>query len=356
MHKNWIKRIGIFAVIVIIIFAVINSSVKISFVSDNFPLSEKWSSRLGENIQQITVLDNKILLVRTQAVLYSVDIESGKVLWKYWTDWPLIIEESAMETNGKAFLTDGSELVALNLSNGQQVWRQRYLSSANAEVVDVSSDFVAVSDRSELLLYKTVDGTLQWKKWACRGIFQAYFYDARIVVPCDGFTAFDIHTGEIVWETQTDHRIWASAFADGVIFSAPSLEYISAFDLKTRKNLWITPWPNDRAREIRVDGELLFVNDYHQFCILERKSGRIHWCIKGKIYSQNPTRIGDVVYIYDAWQSQVTAIDIKSGSPLGKLTRPALKWPAIDAHRDQMVYSNGLLIFGSVKQLFAFGR
>ncbi len=280
-------------------YVVLKSTWSISFTSENFPLSEKWSTRLRSNIGQISIIDNQIVLVRSCSEIYALEIKSGKHLWHRYTDcWPAN-NEPALAKNGIVFFTDSKWVWALNQSDGEVLWQQR-LHSGSSEVEDVSMDMVAVFNSQQISVYKATDGGLLLQKPVCRGSNLAYIYDGKLYFPCSGMIAVSIDTGEIVWETKENSAITAAAYSDGVLYSNSSIDVITAFELEKQKQIWSVPLPSGRVREIKVADEFLLVSDGNYLCVLQRQDGRKLWCADSVIDQQNPAKLGDAVYILNS--------------------------------------------------------
>ena len=106
MNKKWKTRVGWVFLVTLVVYVVLKSTLSTSFTSENFPLSEKWSTRLSSNIQQISIIDNQIVLVKTAAEIYALEIKSGKLLWHRATGYRLGNDEPALAKNGVVFFTD----------------------------------------------------------------------------------------------------------------------------------------------------------------------------------------------------------------------------------------------------------
>ena len=353
MNEKWKTRIGWVGLVILVTYFVIKSTVSISFVSENFPLSEKWSTRLNSNIQQITIVDNQIALVKTGAGIHALEIKSGNLLWRKYSDhWPPN-NEPALAKNGIVFFTDSKWVWALHQSDGEVLWQQK-LHVGSAKVVDASTDMVAVFDSQQISVFKATDGTLLLREPVCRNSYLAHIYDAKLYFPCSGMTAVSIDSGETVWETKENSASTAAAYSDGVLYSNLSVDVITAFELEKQKQIWSVPLPSGRVREIKVADEFLLVSNGNYLCVLQRQDGRKLWCINSVIAQQNPAKLGDAVYILNSTQNMIAAFDIHSGTELGQLRMS--KFKPVTTFGQLMVSSDELLIFAIGKEVFAFGN
>ena len=352
MKKNWITYTGVFT-LAIVICLFIKSIIGTTFEFQNFPLREKWFTRLDGNIQQISIVDKKIVLARTRSKLYALDTSSGKVIWNHTIGWQFV-GEPAWANEGIIYLTDGKEILALNQSNGKILWNQRGDYPESTEIADISDGIVAVSDGPDISLYRAKDGNLIWSKLVCRNFVQAHFYGTIIYIPCFGLSAININSEETVWNLESDYRTWVAAYANEVIYSSPDLKNITAFDLKNHRQLWSRFLPNDRNQRFTVIEEFLVMTDNNQICILHRSEGEILWCSHKLTKPQNPVKIDTYIYIFTGTQNEIIVFDISSGTQIGKLKISNLNLFTI--FRQLMVSSDELLIFGSRNEIFAFGK
>ena len=124
MNKKWKARVGQIFLVILGVYIVLKSPLSISFTSEKFPLSEKWSTRLNSNIQQITIVDDQIVLVKTGAGIHALEIKSGNLLWRKYSDYWPPNNEPALAKNGIVFFTDSKWVWALNQCDGEVLWQQ----------------------------------------------------------------------------------------------------------------------------------------------------------------------------------------------------------------------------------------
>lgn len=338
--------------IMVAVYIILTSTLRTSFASEKFPLFQKWSTRLNSNIQQISMISNQIVLARTASGMNALDLKTGKLLWHHNTGW-LAGNEPALAENGTVFFTDDKWVWALNQSDGEILWQQR-LHAPSAKVVDVSTDMLAVFDSQQISVYRTKDGVLQWRKPVCRNSDQIYIHDSALYFPCFGITAVSIDSGETIWEEETERGVWITAYADGIMYSSPDNENITAYDLENRKQLWSTSLPTDGEQGFKIIDNLLLVTDGTHFCVLRRDDGKNLWCAGRILNPQNPARVGDKIYTFNGPQNRIAAFDISTGTQIGTLRMT--NFNIFTVFRQLMISSDELLIFASGQEIFAFGK
>lgn len=364
MNKPWIKRIIIVTLVIMIACAVtlfiVITSLDTSFTSHGFPLSEKWVTKLQGDIQQLTIVDDSIMIARTMTEIYALDMQSGNILWQQNITWHFSYHPP-LAINGKIFLSDGKGVLALNQSDGKLLWQQALRHPSDAEVVDVTQNLIAVNDPPYLVMYQAGNGTLLWDKSLCRDSAQAYFFDSNMVVPCYGLNAIDALSGDTVWEMRSEDgvdRILKSAFADGVIYYSQDLEDITAYDVKNRKQLWKTPLTEEKVsyQAYKVIKDHLFVTINDQVCALYRENGQMAWCTGDLIKPRNPTSFEGILYLLNGLQKGITAYDLQDGSQIGRLDIPTYLFISIENDKQLMISSDEFLIFASEKNIYAYGK
>ena len=103
MIKKRALILGSLALMVFILSFVIKFIVGTTFAYESFPLNKKWSARLGESVQELSLVDDQIALARTPGSLYALNVQSGKILWHAYLNWQTI-EKPAFARDGAIFL------------------------------------------------------------------------------------------------------------------------------------------------------------------------------------------------------------------------------------------------------------
>lgn len=364
MRIRWIKisRLLMLAIILtgIVVWSIIRFSLSTTFSSTEFPLSEKWTTKLRGDIQQITIVNDTIIFARTKNEIFALDAMSGSILWQRKTARHTPYQPP-LAKSGMLYLTDGIGVMALNQSDGKIVWRQPLRHPSVSEVIDVTPHLVAVNDPPYLAVYQAIDGVLLWEVEVCREEIQGYFFETFIVIPCYGHTILNAFSGEMIKEIKTEpvlDRIWRSAFADGVVYYSQDLENIVAYDVKKDKFLWETPLPEDfrSYQAYKVVRQYLFVTIDDQICVMDREEGWVIWCKGNLVKPRSPTYFKDTLYLLNGLREGITAYNLNDGRLIGRLDFPAYIFINEENDEQLMVASNDLLIFVHGNSVSAFGE
>ena len=356
MNANKIFRLGKFITIFLIVYGIAGWLIGTWFDTENFPLSQKWSTRLWGDVRQLSLIDNQIVLARTELEIYAINVQFGQILWHRDTTSGAMIAP-ALTGNGTIFFVDGDGVQALRQSDGKTIWTQQHLRYIDeAFVAAVSQGVVAVNGGGYLSVLDAANGSVLWSKYVCRNTISPYFYGPNIYVPCFGISVLDIHSGELVAETISADRIWTAGYVDNVMYSSADAEYITAYDLSKQTQIWRTHLSNDANGEFKIMGKLLFFTDTAQVCVMTRNKGDILWC-RTERRMQNPVKFNNIAYVFDGSKKIITALDIENGAPIGKLFLRNLNLGLVGWTNEQLMLStDDLLIFSSGREIFAFGK
>lgn len=319
--------------------------------SDNFPLERVWVSRLNGIVEAISIIDNEIVYVRTTKSLYALSISTGEKLWRFDLSWQAE-PESAVASKGIVYVADGEALWALNQSNGTEIWRQTVI-GPNPRITDLSENYVVVKANLTIYLFDSLRGELILEKPGCLGDNDAYVDDQRVFYGCEGVEIIDIPSGDFLSRGHYQGTIGNTDTLDGTIYYSPAEPVIEAFDTRTQTRIWRVPQQIDGFERFRVIGDILYFTDFSKICALQRMDGQQLWCTE-VFYPQNPTLFGDVLYVFNGNSTVVTALDPGDGDNIGSLTLKNLNY--FSTFRELMASSEDLLIFGSGREVFAFGK
>ena len=346
-QKLWRLLVVIF--LVFLICLVIPAFARTTYQSDKFPLEEKWSVHLPNSIEAISV-DGDIIFARTTDALYALHIDAGRILWSHKLSWQPA-PKPAIARNGVVYVADGKTLWVLNEKNGSIAWKYS-VSYYTASVADVSNKFVVLWDLNFYDVINSLDGSTILKiPYSCRAYEPAYIDGSNVNFICRAIITIDIPSGNKIMAEKAGGMGGNTGEGDGIIYYSPSQPLIVAFDTRSQSKIWQTPKSISGIEHFNVWRDYLFFTDLDEFCALQRKDGEILWCSPIQ-YPQNPTVIGDVVYIFNGNSTQIAAINIENGKITGKLTLGNFNF--FSTYRELMASSGGWLIFGSNREIFAF--
>jgi outer membrane protein assembly factor BamB len=353
MTKNLWKVVAFILIAVLIISCIVGANViRTSYAQDNFPLNEKWSVHLDRSVVALTIVDDKTFLVRTQDSLNALDVKTGRDIWHQSLSWQGV-PERAITGNEMVYVVDGKGVKAFNQADGVLIWQQPVYGGASALVMDVSKEVLVVGDGSFLNIYDATQGMLLRKEPACRGVEQAYISGNELYTPCDGVWGVNIVSGQDSWWEKGEGLIGYTGYSDGVMYYSPAQSFIVAFDLNHWKELWRVSMEIDGFERFVVSSDYLFFTDFSKLCVFKRTDGQELWC-NSVSYPQNPTAIGETVYVFNGNQKEITAFELLTGKQIGKLKMTNFNFFTI--YRQLMTSSNDILLFASGRDVFAFEK
>ncbi len=233
-------------------------------------------------------LDNQILQIEE---VWSRDAGAGA--GKFLTGFQLAVDGRNIYTANR----DG-EITALNLENGDVVWRK----DTDLRVISgpaVSDGFLVVGTRDgQVVTLTTEDGSEKWRADLSSEVLSpaGVGEDSAVVRTLDGrLVAFDLATGERRWTAQrsvptlTLRGTSSPIVANGAVYAGMDNGQVVAFELDSGELRWeqLIAAPTGRSeleRVVDIDAALLLVEEQlyavsagAQLASLSLTSGRVRW-------------------------------------------------------------------------------
>lgn len=143
--------------------------------------------------------------------------------------------------------------------------------------------------------------------------------DRAFVGTADNFVlALDAVTGDLQWEFETEHSVWAQpSYKDGVLFVASLDQTVYALDAESGAELWRRQLGGALAGRPVVDSGLVYVASFdNQVHALDVESGEEQWAAPAEDWVWGaPTLADGVVYFADI-SGNVFAVEADTGNPV----------------------------------------
>ncbi|MFC0180711.1 outer membrane protein assembly factor BamB [Thorsellia kenyensis] len=244
----------------------------------------------GEIIARPTVQKDKILVVSTNGILQSLDINSGAEIWRATLDTPVLTlrgQSSPITIEDKFVVVggDNGRINAFTFDLGQLVWQERVAEPVGATEIDQLGDI-----DSEPVFHN--------------GIVYAIAYNSM-------FVAFDFDSGAAIWRAEYG-SIRDFIVTDEVIYLTDQNDIIYALNTDDHQLIWKQESLNKRfVTGPALVGNNIVVADGEGFVFwLDKKTGT--FVSKEKLDSSgfiaNPITVGNKV-ILQARNGSVYAIE-----------------------------------------------
>lgn len=352
ISRRSIIIIGLCLVLIIIGLQFLDSNLILLYSKNNknFPLEEKWSLDLPENVQAISDSSDYLVIVRGTYTIFAIDVRNGTVIWKFRLNQQ-VYKQPAIIYNGKVFIADSTTVYAIDEETGTTLWRQPLTEKSGGWVVTASDDLVIVNQYStDIRAYKSNNGIFLWRVGASRGGTEAYIVDDTVLVLTYGEKFYDITTGELKREIGTDYKDFFVLIGDNYYYSLDNK--IIATNLSTQAILWTRIIPLERPRGIYGNKEFLFIITSNYIYCIKQESGGIIWR-KDASSPTNMSIIGNTLYYRELFRNRIGTVDIQTGEDLGSLV---YNLPRLMTQiNDEMVAADNMLIFSSHNKLYGFG-
>ncbi len=241
--------------------------------------------------------------------VYAIDINSGEQIWKYEASIDFMEtgmnHESFMVPpvyhNGMLYVVGYSgKLIAIDTSTGQLDWENRVWCSPGSEILWNVDKIIVVNRCDWHYSVVAFDDATGNKVWDYEASNQLSFYllsDVNFVYIKEGVNikGLDISTGAMAYELNTGFTEGRLQLASSKYFFMAKDDKLSAFDKKSKQEVWTYSIKRNLAfRPTLKDGHL-FVGDTEYLHVLDAESGALIWEKQLHKYSNNTGGIIELI-------------------------------------------------------------
>jgi outer membrane protein assembly factor BamB len=296
----------------------------------DFPLSQHVSIPIGENIEEIAVLDSWIAVGTTNQII-AIDIYTYKQLWSR--------KFSVINYSEPGFRVIGDDLVAASLDevivinkfaetreinldlNGNTI---TYLAGASPNYV-----YIIQGPKWTLDVFDTSKNELIWKTDVGRGSEVVYYDPVRdtLYAPTNGLIiAFDNSTGRLLW--QKDGDVWKSTFEDELLFTFEDVNNNDGFrflatNIESQDEVWEKSVVFEASNDInylKILGDQLIAGSGRGLIAYDKLNGSEVWHIleREERFNTPPVELGGILFVKAA-SNTVYAVSPEDGVIIGSL-------------------------------------
>jgi eukaryotic-like serine/threonine-protein kinase len=227
-----------------------------------------WSFDTVSFVQASPLIMDDRVYVATDHAIYALDLLTGKLQWQAPTGKEGAYMGPPAYEDGTIYTTGGKYLLALDSTNGKELWR-----------IEHSDMFTALAVANGLIYVGNFDG---------------YFY------------AFDQETGVEKWKVQSGGLFWAGPAVDGTTVYAGNDDLVYALKAQTGEQIWKFQMAGNSVSEPMISDGVVYVSDSsHEFprgprhlYALEAKSGELLWTFETvATFLPAPALSEDTIYI-----------------------------------------------------------
>ena len=345
--KRWLVLLLFLTIIVFLITACQEDT---TLQQDGFPLVEHWAFNVKNKVVEISASGSDVIFARTSQALYALTSDGGELLWEF----PLekqVITFPAIAFSERVYIADSKNLYALDIFTGELIWQQSLTEADGGRIVAVSNDVIVVNQPSyDLRVYNVTNGQFLWHTSTSRGITPAYIVDNTLIVPDYGVKTFDIWTGALLNQTDTNVN-GACSFTNGILFYSPQGTTIHALQVSDNRELWSTNIEADGFIYCFISTEYVFVSNASYLYRLDKDTGVILWQ-KSVSRATKPTVFDNVLFFKEEFEGVIRAVSLTDGQDIGYLRIFPSKFFITTS--DDLIASNKLLIFNSSKGIVGY--
>jgi outer membrane protein assembly factor BamB len=222
--------------------------------------------------------------------LYALDAATGEILWKFRTGYN---DDPVTVVDGRLY-TPSDSLWCLDALTGTRIWASAIGNATGSSVIVLDglvycANDISCPDSSVVSCLNADDGSTIWSIALYRYTFSCMAYwNGILVVPTasmgggnyGSLYGIDAETGEILWEnTDTDVGYWDSSptIVDGIVYINDCSEKTFAFDVFTGEKVWEQTTGGGTATIAYHEGRLYFACEGTPYYCLDASTGNTQW-------------------------------------------------------------------------------
>jgi len=306
-----------------------------------------------------------VSIIGTRNEIVAVDIFSGSLLWKKHValvDTP----SSIFVSDYKVYIANPYKVYALAISDGKIIWETWLNSSGEGLIVADSKGFTFVVQISwKVGVYDKTTGDLIWEVPIGRGKADVYVdsndQDSVYILDEKQLYAYDEQTGQLIWE-RTLGLYGPNAYRSGVVYFGlvENMESrtLVAYDVKGKTETWRVTIP-EKINNLITDNEHIYINTDSGIVAVDAKNGQRLWKANLKInFFQLPILLNKVVYIRDALDSSIYALNADDGINPGKVVFGSHSFIMMrdGSYLSATTANENILILAKRDNLYGFGN
>jgi outer membrane protein assembly factor BamB len=277
-----------------------------------------WSYQTSGQVWSSPAVENGIVYFGSyDGNLYALNATTGTLIWKYDTGGQ--VAESPTVVSGIVYTSSGDGSVyALRAATGTLVWKYttgNYVRSSPAVVNGVV--YFGSTDHYVYAL-NAITGTLLWKYDAGDQIFESSpaVFHGIVYIGVDAYAgtliALNASSGQLIWSYPIGVQINSSpAIANGIVYLAPSDDYLYAIDAVTGTLAWKVATPGGGGTPTVANG-VVYCGGGSGLSAFDAGTGAILWNTAiGVVGSQStPVVVNGVMYIGTNYPTTVRAYNL----------------------------------------------
>lgn len=262
--------------------------------------------------------------------LYALDSSTGEILWKF----PSIHNDDPVTVVDGRLYTPSDSLWCLDALTGSRIWASAVGNHSGSSVIVLNdkvycANITMYTDSTVVSCLNADDGSTIWSRnlHVVTASCMAY-WNGILVVP----TAFmsggvygslygvNAETGDVLWEnTDTDVGYWDSSptIVDGIVYINDCSEKTFAFDVFTGEKVWEQSTSGGTATIAYHDGRLYFASEGTPYYCLDASSGNPQWTSDYAQHGSSGVADGLVFFgetIASTDSARVIALDCETGA------------------------------------------
>jgi len=240
-----------------------------------------------------------IILLSVENTLYAIRASDGSTVWTYGTGF-LPAEYMLLDTNdSRAYLNSQfGDIYALDIQTGRVVWRYAIHNQHFSLMQAVGGIVYATSQDGTLYAIQAATGRLLWHFTGSTGknlagaLLTVLGNDIYLSTSDGTMNALRISDGKLLWQYKQNGTIWENPIASGtIVYLSSQRGVIDAIQVDTGKLLWHYKSADSESTLVSIDNEYIYVISRDGVVnVLKTNDGSFLWQYKESSTSQgSPT-------------------------------------------------------------------
>jgi len=200
--------------------------------------------KLGKKFESEPVISGStIYAVDVSGILYSMNMNTGKLYWRVKTGGPLLFGSKPIVHKGKIYIASGYGEVQCYDVKGKLLWSQDLDEGIYSSPLVFNNKLIIITDAEVVYALDLEDGDEDWNEDIDGRVVRTEptVYGDKLYFGTDSgvFYAMKIENGDVLWKFKADSSIYSTPLIEkGRIFIGSTKGTLYSINIKTGKKIW----------------------------------------------------------------------------------------------------------------------
>ncbi len=278
----------------------------------------KWTVRTGDDVKSFAAYaSGSVYIGSNDRNLYKIDAESGKVVWKFYTDGE--IETQPLIVGGTVYVASHPGMFAVDADTGKKLWfhKMAWAESSPAYYPDGGLVIAGSNDR-RVFAFNAKTGKTAWMFKTSSPVESWPTIDgSRVFVGSNGgdVYAIDAGTGKQIWRFAGDGTIEGKIlFNGGRVYAGSKRRHIYCLNAADGRLVWKKDMRGRIEESVGESENMVLFGDHKgDIVALDPATGKTRWKFSGAGWIEAPITVYRGVVYAGCHYGFLYAIDARNG-------------------------------------------